>query len=653
MNSNERTFEQPIFEEERISAGRILYLTRDPQLLRAQLDGANLTGFGQEDLIDKISTDEILSNKAALSYSGREVGHLGRHALTGLRGGIIEPGDLAAGNFQTLVAGPSFARGSSRIHAPLALQEAGINIVIAEAERIFSENCVNTGIYVINPNSEQAQRLINGDSVPVDEILSNLSPQSADIMRSGGLLSYFRAIKEGRLDIPQHQTDPRPMTMAEKIIVRKALRPDGSVGVGAVAFGQEYIAVPDQYYGYELQSSAVINALAREFGENIPAKHPEKVSLDNDHTALLASETTQLLREGQAEFARKLSITVYEADPVTGAPAICHTRMVEDHALPGQLILGNDSHTCTVGSVNTLAVGKGALDLAGAIAYDAMVITVPETIRINLKGKLPKGVTMKDLMLQFGARPELKDERVGSGRVFEFGGEALEEIPFDEQIKLTNMSIELLGFTGIIEPNQQIVNYLAEKRGMSEQEIRGLMVASDEGAQYSHVFNIDLLTIEPTVATPGDTQNGRPLSEIRNQHVEIDRVYIGSCTHGTPEDLRQAAEVLRGRKIADGIKLYVQASSKANLQTAETEGYIKELLDAGAQLLPIGCGACMNAGPGSTEEGEIGLFATNRNFPGRTGKGQTYLSSVYVAAASAVEGYICGPEDLPSLSSHA
>ena len=145
--------------------------------------------------------------------------------------------------------------------------------------------------------------------------------------------------------------------------------------------------------------------------------------------------------------------------------------MVANHALPGDLILGNDSHTCTVGVVNSLAIGKGALDLAGAIAYDKMIITVPETIRINLTGELPKGVTMKDFMLQFGASPAIKGDRIGSGRMLEFGGMALDTLPFDEQTKLTNMSVELLGFSGIVEPNIQQANYLTKQRGLSAEEV--------------------------------------------------------------------------------------------------------------------------------------------------------------------------------------
>jgi len=646
MKEQDSTFEIPNSAEKDLKIQKPLFLTNNPDLIRNQLEGSILSFVPPNELMQRISTDEIIPNRASLEYTGNEKDHLGTYALTGIRGGIVKTGEVSAGNFDTLVAGSSFARGSSRIHAPLALKEAGFKIVIAEAERIFFDNCINTGIFIIDPKSEVARKLLENEAVSIDHVLTTLSKQSGEIMKAGGLLPYFQAIEQRQVEIPEHITEPRPMTLAEKIIAKKALKSDGKTGVNYVKPGQEYIAVPDKYYGYELQSSAVINSLKAEFGEEIPAKRPDKVSLDNDHTALLSTDVTKKLREGQSEFAKKLGITVYEADPEKGAPAICHTRMLEGHALPGELILGNDSHTCTVGAINTLAVGKGAIDLAGAIAFDEMTIKVPETIRINLQGKLSPGITTKDLMLQFGARDELKIDRIGSGRVFEFGGEALEEIPFDDQIKLTNLSIELLGFTGVIEPNSQMINFLAKKRGMNPEEIEKMLVKSDENAEYSHIFDIDLSTVEHTIATPGDTQNGRPLSEIIEQKIKPNKIYIGSCTHGTVGDLEQAASVLRGRKIADGLKLFVQASSIDNLEEAKTKGYIKDLIDAGAELLPIGCGACMNAGPGATEEGEIGLFATNRNFPGRTGKGETYLASPIIAAASAVEGYICGPENL-------
>lgn len=652
MNT-ERAREQQPDNENLVQANRILYLTKDAELIRRQLEGEQLTDISPDQLIDNISTDVISPNHSILTWTGKEKGHLGKFLLTGLPGEVIKPGEIAEGEFDTVVAGKSFARGSSRIHAPLAFQDAGVKLIIAHGERIFAENCVNLNINLVDPDSSQAQQLLQGNPVPKEGLYRLLTPLAAEIMRNGNLLKYLKGIESGKIEVPKPSTLSRPMTIAEKIIAAKTLHTKGQVGVEAVKPGDEVVVQPNIYYGYELQTNATVKALREEFGEETQIRHPEKAFFYEDHTALMKDERMANLRREQAAFARPLGITVYEADPIKGAPAICHTDIVENHALPGQLVLGNDSHTCTVGSLNTLAVGKGSLDLAGALAYDKMTLTVPESIRINLEGRLPEGVSVKDLMLQFGATPELKMDRIGSGRVFEFGGEALDEIPFDEQIKLTNMSIELLGFTGIIERNKQIVKFLKERRGMSEEEIEALMVTSDEGAEYTQVFNINLSSVEQTVATPGDTQNGRPLSEIKELGIKPDKIYIGSCTHGTIEDLRQSAKVLRGRKIADGTQLFVQASSWENQEKAEEEGLLKDHTDAGAEVLPIGCGACISAGPGATEEGEIGLFATNRNFPGRTGKGETYLSSPAVAAASAIAGVICGPEDLKPLTTES
>ncbi|OGH07508.1 MAG: hypothetical protein A2171_02330, partial [Candidatus Levybacteria bacterium RBG_13_35_9] len=572
----------------------------------------------------------------------------GKYLLTGLAEGIIHPGDIA-GKFDTVVAGKSFARGSSRIHAPLAFQDAGINLIIAQGERIFSENCANLRIHIVNSASEQAKKLLAGEPVEDEELLSLLPNQAAEIMRSGSLLKYFQDIESGTRPVPQIETAPRPMTIAEKIIAAKTLNKDGQIGVPAVKPGDEVIDVPDICYGYELQTNATVNALRQEFGEDVQVRHPEKVFLYSDHTALLKDENTARLRHQQSEFANGHGITVYEIDPDKGAPAICHTDMVENHAAAGDLVLGNDSHTCSVGCLNTLAIGMGAVDLAGAIAYDKMVIPVPKPIRVNVRGRLPsRWLTTKDAMLQFLATDELR-QGIASGRVLEFGGEALDNIPLDQQLKLTNMSIEGNAFTGVIEPNSQIIKFLAEKRGLSEEEIRRHLVYPDLNADYFRTLEIDLSKVVHTVATPGDTQNGRPLSEIRDQHIEIQEAYIGSCTHGTPEDLRQAAEVLQERKVKEGVNFFVQASSRENLEDAIEKGYIRILKDSGAIVLPIGCGACMGAASpeqGLVQEDKRAISATNRNFHGRMGPGDVYLASVYVTAASAVTGYICGPEDI-------
>lgn len=633
-----------LLKEYRLS-GRVLYLARDPDILQRQLAGEDFTDIPEDEMIEEISTDAITNTKICLEYTGHENGLLGKHLLTGLKGGIIPPDSIKNGKFEAIVAGPSFGRGSSRYHAVLALKEAGINFVIAKSERIFDENAVNAGLYILPPEGKTTQKLLTDKVIDLETYRNSLSPISKDIMSVGGLINYLRFLEQGEFSYPKPTQTPRPMTMIEKIIARKTYTSNGNIGVAYVKPSDEVVAQPDKYYGYELQTTMVRTILEQEFGEDVPVRQPDKAVLFNDHTALVQTTTSsQIQQREQRLFANHYGIINFENDE-NGAPAICHTKMLEDYALPGELLLGNDSHTDTLGAVNALAIGKGSADLAGALAFDKMVIKVPETIRINLHGGLKNGATMKDFMLKLGS--DMKKTNEGSGKVFEFGGDALDTIPFDEQIKLTNMAIELQAFTGIVEPNTQMFMYLQKHRGLTYEEFTQLMVGSDANAVYAKKpMEINLENIETMVATPGDTQNGVPLSEIEKLNIKVHKAYIGSCTHGTVEDLRQAAEVLKGRKVSPNVKLYIQASSWRNRVEAVELGYIKTCVDAGAEFLTTGCGACMNAGPGSTEEGEVGVFATNRNFAGRTGSGETYLANVPVTAASAVAGVICGPDSL-------
>ncbi len=627
--------------------GRILYLTKNPELIRQQLEGTDLVGINQDELMPDISTDELIPNSVCLRFTGSEAEYLGTYALTGLRRGIIKPGEIKAGNFQIIVAGSAFAQGSSRIHAPLALKEAGIETVVADAQRIFRDNCNNLGMRVFSPNDYRTQLLLDGKYDPNQDVSDTDTSIASQIRTSGGLLGYFKAIEEGRSNPPKTETSKRPMTIAEKIFASKAINKDGGIGILGTKPGEECVLEPDVYYGYELQTPVVRTALHQEFGDNIPVIRPDKISLHNDHTALLTTPEALIQRGEQTNFGQSYGIKVYELTP-DGAPAICHIQIVESIGLPGQLILGNDSHTSTDGVLNTLAIGKGAIDLAGAIAYDRMVAVVPQTIRINLMGKLPENVTIKDFMLWLGANSEFRNQP--PGQVLEFGGKILDEIPLDEQIPLTNMAVELLGFTGITEPNKQIVKYLKEKRGLSEAEIRQMMISPDPDAEYSNVLNIDLSTVEQMVATPGNPKNGIPLSEIVKQRIKIQKAYAGSCTNGSIGDLEQIAFILNGRKVSEGVQFYISPNSISVLKEAKERGLLETFKNAGAIVLPVGCGACMDAGPGSTEENETAIFATNRNFPRRTGKGDTYLASPQVIAASAITGFICGPKSLDKLS---
>jgi len=572
---------------------------------------------------------------------------LGRYLLTGIEG--IEPGQIQNSSANVIVAGESFGRGSSREHAQLALRGAGIKFIIAKStERIFRENCRNYGIFVLPFANEVSQKIIRGELVEIGEVLSQYDEFTQEIYRAGGLLPFTKQRLEKHVRLPLIDTSMRPMTIAEKIIARKAkINGIGEDGVAAVKPGDVLFAKVDKKYAYELQTIISQQGLKETFGDEAPV-NPENTWLFEDHLALMPPDApvTRRHREAQREFARKYGIYEYREDQ-NGVEGICHSVMLERHVLPGELVLGNDSHTCHLGAVNALAIGKGASEFAASLITGDMPLEVPETIRINLRGKLKDGVTAKDLMLNILSRRDMKDGLIASHKVLQFGGDGLLRIDFDDQVVLTNMAIEGQAFTGIIEPNEKIINFVMEKHGLKREEVEAMLVYPDKDAEYFTVIDIDLESIQRMVALPGDTQNAVPISRIKG--TEVNFAYIGSCTGGKIKDLREAAAVLENKKISKKVKMQIQASSKAVYKKAEEEGLIEIFQNAGAEVIKYGCGNCM----GATEEARLrtanAITSTNRSFEGRMGQNtRAYLASPAVVAASAVAGEICEPEDLPS-----
>ncbi|HRI69431.1 MAG TPA: aconitase family protein, partial [Polyangium sp.] len=345
-------------------------------------------------------------------------------------------------------------------------------------------------------------------------------------------------------------------------------------------------------------------------------------------------------------------VTLYgavERDGKTvGSEAICHTKLIEEIALPGHVVAGTDSHTCMAGALGCFAFGVGSTDMANAWLTRDIRVAVPESARFNLHGKLRPGVTAKDVMLHLLAQPFWKSGD-GIGKVLEFAGEGVRAMGMDERATLTNMAVEAGGFTGIIEADDVTVDYLVHQRGLDEASVRACIVRADEGAEYMATFEVDLGAIEPMVATPGDPRNGIPLRTLEGAsggEVKINIAYGGSCTGGKKADMDMYAEVLRkaveqGRKVADGVHLYIQFGSQDIRRYAEKNGYIEIFEKAGAHLVDPSCGACIKAGPGvSFTPDEVTVSAINRNFPGRSGPGKVYLASPLVVAASAISGKI-------------
>jgi 3-isopropylmalate/(R)-2-methylmalate dehydratase large subunit len=351
----------------------------------------------------------------------------------------------------------------------------------------------------------------------------------------------------------------------------------------------------------------------------------------------------------QARFTVDQGIRLYGETADGGSEAICHNAVVEDIAMPGQLVIGTDSHTCMAGVLGCFAFGVGSTDMANAWFTKDIRIRVPETVRFVLNGRKRSDVAAKDVMLYILATDYMKQGK-GIGQVLEFAGDGLMDMTIDERATLTNMAVEAGGTTGIIEPDEVTLEYVMRMRGLDEAVVRSGFLKSDPDAEYAAVFEINLDELRPMVATPGDPRNGIYIDELPEE-IKIDAAYGGSCTGGKMADMDMYAAVLtraveQGKRVAPGVHLYLQFGSQKIKQYARSKGYIEIFERAGAELIDPSCGACINAGPGaSTSPDTVTISAQNRNFPGRSGPGKVYLASPYVVAASAIAGHIVEPEE--------
>jgi 3-isopropylmalate/(R)-2-methylmalate dehydratase large subunit len=325
--------------------------------------------------------------------------------------------------------------------------------------------------------------------------------------------------------------------------------------------------------------------------------------------------------------------------------------VAERYALPGQMIVGTDSHTPHSGALGCIAFGVGTTDMANAFMTGAVRITVPEEMNIRLDGRLHDGVSAKDLMLHLLALPEI---RAGAavGRVVEFTGTACADLNTDERATLSNMCAELGAFTGVFAPDAETQRFLRERRGLAF--TTEAWMHSDPGATYAHTLRVDCNLVPEMVARPGDPGQGLPLSELAEltEPVRVDIAYGGSCTAGKREDFDQYHAVLswavaQGRRIAPHVSLYLQFGSVDVRDYCQAQGYMATFEAVGARLLPPACGACANCGPGgSTDAAQVTVSAINRNFPGRGGPGGVWLASPRTVAASAIAGHLQSFEGL-------
>jgi len=319
-----------------------------------------------------------------------------------------------------------------------------------------------------------------------------------------------------------------------------------------------------------------------------------------------------------------------------GRGGVCHQVMPEQgHVRPGEVIVGSDSHTCTYGAFGAFATGIGSTELAAVFATGKLWFRVPEVIKIDVTGKFQKLVTAKDLTLNIVGKIGA-DGAIYKG--LEFGGSTIRDMMVDGRMVLCNMAVEMGAKAGIIEPDQKTLNYVNARTDKLFKPVK-----SDPDATYEKVVDVDVSDLEPQVAVPHSVDNVKPVSEVED--TEVDQAFIGSCTNGRLEDLRSAAQILKGKKIVRSVRLVVIPASQEIYLNALNEGLIKTFMESGATIGNPNCGPCLGGHMGILAEGEACISTSNRNFIGRMGstKSFVYLASPATVAASALTGKITDP----------
>lgn len=637
---------------------RLLFLTRDPAAVAAQLDGHALAPAQAGALRDDISTDEITPVPILTHFDEK----LGRYPYTGFRAGDALPIGVDAvrqAGVNVVVAGNRYGKGSSREHSPMAEKSAGVRLVIAESfERIYRQNADNIGLYT-STDMGLVERLQRGERITVDEIVAGRDALAAAIVKAGGLLAFGQAQLRDvapAADAAGPVPDDRPRTLFEKIVLRHLLHTAATPA--APAEGAGVFLRADWRFIHEYYTGMAAHMLHARFGRPLRLVDPGRIVVFEDHTSYV-EESPNHVRAGivpnvramcqaQRDFAdayglrqhRTLTEAEVARDDGGNVAGISHAMIAEHYALPGQVVVGTDSHTPHSGALGCVAFGVGTTDMANAFVTGAVRLTMPPSLRIELDGAPPPGVMAKDIVLHLLALPEIR-AGAGVGKVFEFAGEAVAGLSIDERATLTNMTAELGGLTGIVAPDAETARFLRERRGV-DAGIEPWM-RSDPGAVYAATLRVDCGTLTPLVAAPGDPGNGVPLSTLR-ERPRIDIAYGGSCTAGKREDFDHYHQVLawavaHGLKPPEGVTLYLQYGTTAVRDYCVAQGYDRTFAAVGARILQPSCGACANCGPGSsTDASQVTISAINRNFPGRSGPGSVWLASPPTVVASALAG---------------
>lgn len=627
----------------------ILFLSKNPMMVRAQLKERKTYTLTQaKPLRDNISTDEI--SPVPIMYNFDE--KLKHYPYTGFQTKGITPilrDDILNADVEVVVAGERYGKGSSREHSPLAEFSAGIRLVVAKSfETIYRQNADNIGL-LTSTDFSLISRIEKGESISIDDIVQGRDFLTSSIIKIGGLISYGRQQRSHQNESKIYLETPHlPKTYLEKILARHKKDEAFPCKPGQGGFIQ-----PDWRFTHEAYSGMAMHLLKLTYGQALKLHDPQSIILFEDHFAYrhrskihannnLIPHFDALAHE-HANFVNEYPVKSYgRLEGEEGSEGISHSLIAEKYALPGDIIVGTESHTTHSGALGCFAFGTGTTNLANAMVTGMVQYTVPDVMKIELTGAPRTDITAKDIALVLLSTPFIRSGKA-IGKVIEFSGPVISAMNMDERLTLTNMVNEMGGFSGIIAPDEETLRYLKEHRHV-EFKIESWM-KSDIDAYYADKIELNCSDITPMLASPGDPGNGIEIGALTTP-VKIDIAYGGSCTAGKCADFDYYYSVLswaykHNLKIAPHVTLFLQTGSIDVRKYCEKQGYLELFNKFGVEVLNPQCAACCNCGPGASENKEqVTISSINRNFPGRSGPGKVWLASPPTIVASAIAGKI-------------
>ncbi|HEY9575104.1 MAG TPA: aconitase/3-isopropylmalate dehydratase large subunit family protein [Lachnospiraceae bacterium] len=582
---------------------------------------------------DDIDTDTIIPGKRGTIPSIEEMKKYAFELLKPEFASTVQAGDI-------LVAGSNFGCGSSREQAATVLSHNGIRCIIAKSfARIFFRNAFNSGILllqcdgiqevceggdIVTVDIESQTVAVNGKSFKVGAIPENLFA----IVANGGLIEDTKQrIAQGNpkltiQPLTKEECKKKGYTLAEKLLKKNA-------GKEHVEPGDIVVTKPDMLMIHDIYTPYLLDTLNKIGVDKID--NPDKVSIIFDHcmpTAVAKNDYDHY--NAGLKLAEKFGIKKLHI-----GEGICHTIMHEaGYAKPGEVASATDSHTTTYGGAGNFCSGIGTAEMAAALVTGELWFKVPSAIKIVLNGHLQNGVMSKDIILKI-----LGDIKADGGQYksLEFTGEAAHEMSMEERFTVANMALEAGAKCGLFEVDEKTAEYY----NMPLEEIDWICI--DEEAKYEKVLVYDVSDLQPQLSCPQGVDNVHPIEEIIG--TKIDEVYLGSCTNGSIEDMKVAADIVRGKKVAEGLRFIVVPASNTIFKQCIERGYIETFIEAGAVISHPCCGLCCGMPYGLMSDDERILSTANRNFIGRQGTKKTlsYLCSPTVAAATAIAGVVTDP----------